>query len=263
MAGLATNGHFDLHAATLATVDTESALLRATRTVGKNDDVRNNLRLGRREHLTRKIHRTGAIVIFFAGRAVGAHDHALERALGFKFELDLGRDGCANNATQLVSRTTTENQSIPFGIGRNPAQFLFKKLFVYLCRINDAVEAIDANSFLKPALAQRAHSVGMTIDVNNLFFRRRDAVLGIFHRPDEIAKIIHEDIFRVAHCLNLDNLLTQVFQTRKLVVGRPAVWIATLLNTLVDVISGNPDSFFQHLRGKGKIFGGQFCNTSI
>ncbi len=66
VAGAARHRHLDLHAAALAAIDAERALLGVAGRVGEDDDVGNELGLRARQHVAHDVHRAGAVIVLLA-----------------------------------------------------------------------------------------------------------------------------------------------------------------------------------------------------
>ena len=263
VAGLALDRDLDLHAAALATVDAQGAVLGAAGAVREDDHIGHHGGSGGGEDVAVEVHGAGAVVVLFADRGVGVHDHALEGTLGLQLQHDLGGDGGRDHTAELIRGAAAEDEVVPLTLGGQVAQLLVEELLVHLGSVDDAVEAVDAAGVLEPLGPQGLHGVRVAVDVDHLLLVRGDAVVGVFDPPHQIAKVVEVGVLFLPHALDRHDLLAEIVDAGELVVGGATEGITTLVHGLFDVVGGDPDGLLQHLCRQGQVFGSQFGDAGI
>ena len=263
VAGLALDRDLDLHAAALATVDAQGTVLGATGAVREDHHIGHHGGSGGGEDLAVEVHGAGAVIVLFADRGVGVHDHALEGTLGLQLQHDLGGNGSRDDAAQLIRGAAAEDEVVPLALGRQVAQLLVEEVLVHLGGVEDAVEAVDAAGVLEPLGAQGLHGVRVAVDVDHLLLVRGDAVIGILDPPHQVAEVVEIGVRCVPHALDLHDLLAEVVDAGELVVGGTAERVAALVDGLLHVVSGDADGFLEHFGSEGQVLGGQFGNAGV
>jgi len=262
MAGLADDLNLDLHTTTLATIDTKrTQLLTAiTGTLGVDNGIREHLRRDvlALEDVTADVHRCTTIVILLSDGTIGTDDAALKRAEGLELEHDLGGDDLRDDTSELISRATAEDEVLPLVTRREETELLAHLLLIDLRGVSETVVAVNAlTDTLVPGRAKRVHSIGVTIEVENLLLSGRNAILTIHDNPDKVTHFIKVDIFRLLNRADLDDALLQVLQARKFVVAHTAFGI------LIAVISWDTDGLTKELSSKRTILLSKICNMFV
>ncbi len=103
----------------------------------------------------------------------------------------------------------------------------------------------------------------MPIEVDDLFLSGRNAIVGIFDHPHQVAEIVEADILGFTHGLDLDDLFPQVFNAREFVVGQAALRITAIIRSFLYVVGGNADDLPEHLRGEGAVLRREFRDAGI
>ena len=263
VAGLALDRDLDLHAAALAAVDAQGAVLGAAGAVREDHHIGHHGGRGGGEDLAVEVHGAGPVVVLFADRGVGVHDHALEGTLGLQLQHDLGGDGSRDDAAQLIRSAAAEDEVVPLTLGGQVAQLLVEEGLVHLGGVDDTVEAVDATGVLEPLGPQGLHGVRVAVDVDHLLLVRGDAVVGGLHPPHQVAEVVEVGVLLAAHGLDRHDLLAEVVDAGELVVGGATERIATLVDGLLHIVSGDADDFLQHFGCEGQVLGSQFGDAGV
>jgi len=260
MARLADDLNLDLHATTLATIDTKSSNAAITGTLGVDNGIREELSrdVVTLEDVTADVHGCTTIVILLGDGAIGTDDAATEGAEGLKLEHDLGGDDLRDDTSKLISGATTEDEVLPLVTRRQEAKLLAHLLLVDLGSVGETVVAV--NTFadtLVPGRAEGVDGIGVTVEVEDLLLSGRDAILTVLDNPDKVTHLIEVNILRAFDGADLDDALLEVLKAGELVVAH------TALGVLVAVISRDTDGLTKQLSCKRAVLLSKLCNTLV
>ena len=162
-----------------------------------------------------------------------------------------------------LSAPSPEEEVVPLGLGRRPAELLPEELLVELRLVDEAVEAVGADDLLLPLGAEGLDGVGVAVDVDDLLLRGRDAVVRVLDPPDEVAESVEEDVLGLPDGLDLDDLLAEVLEAGELVVRGAAERVAPLVERLVHVVGRDADRLREHLLGEGEVLCGELGDAGV
>jgi hypothetical protein len=262
MARLADNLNLDLHTTTLTAVDTKRTERNTaiTSTLGVDHGIGEHLGgdVLTLENVTADVHWCTTIIVLLSDSAVRADDAATEGAERLELEHDLGGDDLRDDTSKLIGRTTAKDEVLPLLTRREVAELLAHLLLINLGGVGETVVAVNTlTDTLVPGRAEGVHSIGVTVEVEDLLLSVGDAILTILDNPDKVTHRIEVDILRAFDRADLDNALLQVLQAGELVVAH------TALGVLIAVISRDSDSFTKELSSKRTVLLSKFCNTCV
>ena len=258
------DGDLDLHPPALSAVDAQGALRRVAGALGEQDHVGDDVGGRAREDLPGDVLGPAAVVVLLGRGGVRANDHAVERAFAGQLQHDLRGHDLRDHPAELVGGAAPEEQVPPLVVGRQPPELATQEVAVGAVAVDEAVVGVDAApDLVDPLPAERAHGVGVPVEVDDPLVGGRDPVRRVLQDPDEVAVLVEVHVVRAAYGADLDDLATKVLEARALVIAQAALGVAAFALRAVDVVGGDADRLGEDLRGERSIPGGELAHPGV
>ena len=211
-----------------------------------------------------QVARSATVVVLLGNRRVRADDHAPQRTLVAQFQQDLGGDDLGDHPGELVGRTPSEHEMLPFVVGWYMAEFGPHGVVIEARRIHQAVVRVECSGELGvPLGAQGLDGVGVTIEVHDLAILGSEFVVLVLHGPDQVAELVEAHIVSRVDRFDVDDRVAEEPQSPGLVVGESARGISAVIGRTIDLVGRNADGFTQELDSEGQVPLGQFGDAYV